>query len=118
MALADVGKLAAKIACIMLLAIIIDAAICAMTAQWTLEAFTTGLEYAGFVVLLIGGSAIIGASKVRGAVGMHYARSVEPDGIHRSIRQSTKDLMGAYAHCILFGSAGFLLWILAAIIAS
>ncbi len=111
-----VVKFATKIASVMILAIIIDAAICVTIGRWTLESFITGLEYAGFISILWGLLSVFGGFQARG-VDVQYAHSVGPDEMHQRARRSVADLLGSFSHCVLFGIAGVLLFALSAIIA-
>ena len=103
-----VVKFATKIACIVILAIILDAAIWAMMGRLTLESFIRGLEYAGFISILWGLFSVFGGFNARG-FDVQYARSVGPDNMHQRARRSVEDLLGSYSDCALFGIAGVLL---------
>ena len=113
-----VVRFAMKIALVMMVAILINAAICATTGRWTLESFITGLEYAGFISILLGVSSVLGSLKARGLPGIQYASSVGPEGMHRRARRHVEELLGAYSHLILFGISGALLLVLAGIMAT
>ena len=115
MDITGIVKFTTKIALVVILAVLIDAAICAATGRWTLESFIRGLEYAGFLALLLGGAFVIGGFNARGSFGLQYARSVEPASMHQRTRRSVEDMLGSFASCIQFGIAGVLLWVLAAI---
>ena len=110
-------KFATKIACVVIVAIIIDAAICALLGRWTLESFTRGLGYAGFISILWGLLSVFGGVNARG-FDIQYARSAGPDNMHQRARRSVQDLLGAFSHCILFSIAGVLLLAITALMSN
>ncbi len=115
--LATLAYMAKKLGIAEIVILAITGLICWWLGWRTLVDYSTGLKWAGFVVLIVGLFGLLGGTSLGTDFSYQYSKTVMPNSDHERAQQNVADLAAGMSFASWAGLAGILTIVLGYIIA-